>query len=176
MKDPGTPLPEFAILDTSLLLELSLQSQSAAVSFLNRLASAALGGNALLLVPLLVIEECYFKLIQIQYENAGYRNWHYDGYKPHPHLISRYWPTLNAFEQAVLNLPAVITGPDDLIVTSLSAIAPLHQQMLQNIQSFWLLPKDAYIVAEAQRLGVTDLATLDSDWDRLDGFTVYRPL
>jgi len=53
---------------------------------------------------------------------------------------------------------------------------PLQDEMLNNIRRFEILPKDAYIVAEAQRLGVTALATLDTDWDRLDGFTVYRPL
>jgi len=176
MGDASTPLPELIILDTSVLLELSNRSHPEALSFLGRLTQQALRGNALILVPLLVMEECYFKLIQGQYEKAGYKQWYHEGYKAHPEQIAVFGPLLSVFEQGVLSLPAVITGPDDLIVSSDSAMLPLHQKMLENIRDFQVLPKDAYIVAEAQRLGVTDMATLDKDWDRFDGFTVYRPL
>jgi predicted nucleic acid-binding protein len=41
---------------------------------------------------------------------------------------------------------------------------------------FSVLPKDASILSEAERLGVYTAATLDSDWTRADGFTVFAPI
>ena len=181
--NPNVPLPEFLVVDTSLLLQLRPGSrpsrlQLAATDFLKRLAGEAVKGNILILVPLLVLEECYFKIIQWRYEavsGAGFHNWHDLGYKQNPGLLRTIFPDLQTFRTAVLNLPAAITGPDDLILPHIADL-PLEQQMLTNIRRFGVLPKDAYIIAEAERLGVTDLATADKDWDRADGFTVYRPM
>ena len=39
-----------------------------------------------------------------------------------------------------------------------------------------LLPQDALILAEAERLGVYAVATLDRDWQRANAFDVYTPL
>ena len=36
-----------------------------------------------------------------------------------------------------------------------------------------LLPQDALILAEAERLGVRAVATLDSDWRRVTEFDIY---
>lgn len=183
MGNANVPLPEFLVTDTSLLLGLSAQSASSvrqrvAAGFLRRAAQAAQSGDLLILVPLLVMEECYFKLLQALYEaqfGRGATNWHDIGYKQNPQLISGFVPILERFRTAVLDLPAVITGPDDLIETAQTAMVSLERLMLDNIRDRALLPKDAYILAEAARLGVNALATLDSDWDRADGFTIYRP-
>jgi predicted nucleic acid-binding protein len=37
----------------------------------------------------------------------------------------------------------------------------------------YLLPQDALILAEAERLGITAVATLDRDWRRVTEFDVY---
>jgi len=176
MRDAQVALPEWVVLDTSVVLEVANKSAPEVLAFLRRLAQEALGGRTLILVPLLVMEECYFKLIQYHYERAGFKKWHDEGYKAHPEMLTAFWPTLNLFYQAVVNLPAVITGPEDMIVTEDARVKPLQEEILENIRRFQLLPKDAYIVAEAERLGVTTLAAADTDFDRLDGFTVYRPL
>jgi len=41
------------------------------------------------------------------------------------------------------------------------------------ITSYNLLPQDALILAEAERLGVSAVATLDSDWRRVAEFDIY---
>lgn len=182
MGDPKTPLPEFLVVDSSLLLELLAGSattprQRAAALFLNRVSQEATKGALLLLVPLLVMEECLYKIIQWKYEalfGLGFANWHQAGYKKNPQLIQGFGPELQTFRQSILNLPATITGPEELILTPIFT-QTLEQHMLSNIQRYNLLPKDAYIISEAERLGVNYLATTDRDWDRADGFVVFRP-
>lgn len=41
------------------------------------------------------------------------------------------------------------------------------------ITAYYLLPQDALILAEAERLGVTAVATLDGDWRRVAEFDIY---
>jgi len=45
--------------------------------------------------------------------------------------------------------------------------------MRHFITAYYLLPHDALILAEAERLGVTAIATLDSDWRRVAEFDIY---
>jgi hypothetical protein len=183
MGDANLPLPDFLVADTSLLLGLSPRvaaprRQQIARSFLKRASQAALLGDLLLMVPLLVMEECYFKLMQSFYEERfgpGAANWHDKGYKQNPQLIGACMPILENFRTTILDLPAVITGPDDLIETPDPPPIALERLMLNIVRDHSLLPKDSYILAEASRLGITGLATMDFDWDRADGFIVYRP-
>jgi predicted nucleic acid-binding protein len=177
LRDPNVGLPEFSILDTTILLKLIQPTGAAVKDFMARLTQQALRGKAMILVPILVMEESYFKLIQWHYKSKGYTtDWHNDGYKAHPELLTAFVRQLDAFTQTIVNLPAEITGPDDLKIGAKVTSKRLHEMMLENIGRYRLLPKDAYIVAEAQRLGINQLVTLDSDYDRLDGFTVYRQL
>lgn len=170
--DPQVSIPREVLLDTSLLFEAVWRKNETAIASLTRLAAAALTRQTLLLVPLLVMEECYFKLIEHHYRRSGYSQWHTEGYKKHPDLIEACWPQLNEFRRQVQSLPAAIAPGDHPVAVALD----LHHAMLENIRKFWLLPKDAYIAAEAERLGIWALATLDSDFDRPTGFAVYRPL
>lgn len=170
--DPQVSIPRELLLDTSLLLEAIWRKKQLAIASLMRLSRAALARQTVLLVPLLVMEECYFKLIEYHYRQSGYSQWHTEGYKKQPDLIEACWPQLDEFRRQVQSLPAVIAPG------SHPAAVPfdLHRAMLENVRKFWLLPKDAYIAAEGERLEVRALATLDSDFDRLTGFAVYRPL
>ncbi len=43
------------------------------------------------------------------------------------------------------------------------------ERMLDNIRTFWLLPRDALHVAIIQRLGLTAIASDDVDFDRVEG-------
>jgi len=44
------------------------------------------------------------------------------------------------------------------------------------ITTYHLLPQDALILAQAERLGVYAVATLDRDWRRASAFDVYTCL
>jgi len=170
--DPTIVLPEIILIDTSLLLRWRHQNTSV-TAFIARLATAALAGQLLIVVPLIVFEEACFKLVQNYYINLNLGHWERDGYKKQPTLLLPFWSKLKQLEQAILHLPAVITGPDDLIVSSVGT-TPMHTQLLMNIRQHLLLPKDALIVAEADRLGIRDIATTDRDFDSLSNYTVYR--
>lgn len=178
MGNPGLQLPEVIVVDASLLLGLGNTSSEprwiVALNFLQRLSNEALLNKVLILIPLVVMMECYHKTIQWHYEINGYKgNWQ-KGYKSNPTLIQGAVPQLAQFRQNVINLPAAITGPDDLIVAK-GFVRPIEAMLLDNIGKFNLLSADAEIIAESERLGVTDLATMDYDWSRADGFTVYLP-
>ena len=52
----------------------------------------------------------------------------------------------------------------------------LEERIRYFITVYYLLPQDALILAEAERLGVMAVATLDSDWQRVTEFDIYTPL
>ena len=61
--------------------------------------------------------------------------------------------------------------PGDLDTIHLSQT--LVERMRYFITTYNLLPQDALILAEAERLGVSAVATLDSDWRRVTEFDIY---
>lgn len=76
---------------------------------------------------------------------------------------------LTTFCQAVAQIPQlgiqILTIPDTLAVT-----APLVSQ------KYGLLSNDALLVAVMQQQGLTNLASLDADFDRVAGLTRYAPI
>jgi predicted nucleic acid-binding protein len=52
-------------------------------------------------------------------------------------------------------------------------VSALDERLRYFIAHYYLLPQDALILAEAERLGVTAVATLDSDWRRVTEFDIY---
>lgn len=56
------------------------------------------------------------------------------------------------------------------------AAMPVSERMLHFITAYYLLPQDALILAEAERIGVSAVATLDSDWRRVKEFDIYTVL
>jgi predicted nucleic acid-binding protein len=50
---------------------------------------------------------------------------------------------------------------------------PLEERVRHFIIAYYLLPQDALILAEAERLGVRAIVTLDSDWRRVAEFDIY---
>jgi hypothetical protein len=195
--DPNLSLPEFLLLDASILLEVrsvpgvSLSPRGTiATQFLRRMQQACLDGNTIPLVCPLTLEECYFKIIQWQYMNdpslgaqratiaatqgkqPNRVSWH-DLYKSRPQQISYYVPALQAFFQWVIAIPLTVLEPRDLVSPDATPL-PIEEQMRNSIQSCCILPRDAYLVAIADRLGVYHIATLDKDFERLGTeFTVY---
>ena len=185
IRDPNVPLPEFIVLDTSLILELHPVSSSAnsnhtlAVNFLNRLRSEARQARVKPFLPLLAFEECYFKICQLILtaygKNAGNMKWH-DYYKQYPLTVRSVYPVLMQLYQTLLSFPIEITEPEDLAIRPKGREPLLSARIGDLINQFAVLPKDATILADAERLGIYTVATLDRDWSRADGFTVFAPL
>jgi predicted nucleic acid-binding protein len=173
LSDPNTPLPEFLMVDASLLLVLRPGSthrhRTAAQAFLRRVGQASLDGHMMCLVPGLVLEECYFKIIQAQIRRLD-PNWHAH-YKAHPQVIQQCIGAITAFRRSLQALPVFPVTVEDL--ANPQAPATLEDRMRHFIAACNLLPKDGYILAVAERLNVTNLATLDHDWCRATQFTVY---
>ena len=176
-------LPEFLILDASIILELtpdptrSHKNHLIAVDFLNRLRMAAKGDQVIPILPLLALEECYFKLCKralIAYATLAGVSWE-NYYKTNPVIIRSIYPALEQLYKALLAFPIIITEPEDLAIQSKGNKAPLASRIGDLVYQFAVLPKDATILSEAERLGVYTVATLDSDWSRADGFTVICP-
>ncbi|MEA3397067.1 MAG: PIN domain-containing protein, partial [Chloroflexota bacterium] len=68
-------------------------------------------------------------------------------------------------------IPLTPAQPGDL--TALPSKSSLEERIRHFITTYYLLPQDALILAEAERLGVTAIATLDSDWRRVAEFDIY---
>jgi predicted nucleic acid-binding protein len=122
------------------------------------------------LAPTLVLEECYFKIIQAYIMGLTHMTWH-RYYKLNPQVIQQCLPAITAFYQTVGALPVTVITSEDLALAQ--PTNTLEDRMRHFISACNLLPKDAYLLAVAERLGVSDVATLDSDWQRATQFTVY---
>ena len=176
LADSSVPLPDYLVVDASLLLVLRSgsrhQHQVDAMTFLRRVGQECMDGSMVCLAPTLVVEEYYFKIIQAYIEGItrGRRGWH-RYYKLNPQVIQQCLAAIATFRKTVEALPITIVTPEDLALTQPSST--LEERMRHFISTCNLLPKDAYILAVAERLGVNDVATLDGDWQRATQFTVY---
>ena len=181
--DPSLRLPEFLVLDASLVLELTPSQDrphkhhALAANFLNRLRQVARSGLTIPLLPLLAFEECYFKLCQrvIAATSPKSEIWHLY-YKKNPSVIQSVRPVLVGLYEALHAFPIEITEPEDIAIPPKGRVPLLATRMGDLINQFSVLPKDATILSEAERMGIFTVATLDSDWARADGFTVFAPL
>jgi predicted nucleic acid-binding protein len=185
LRDSNVPPPGFLLIDASVLLAIrslpghapSSRSQ-AATQFLTRIQQAYQNGDAIPLVCALTLEECYFKIIRSKFENdpnLGSGNWH-QLYKDNSQQIQNYFPDVQAFYQWIIGIPLTVVEPEDL--ADPKGVSPsIEQRMRHYVQSCCILPKDAFLIAVAERLGVQHIATLDSDFKRLGaGFTIYTLL
>jgi predicted nucleic acid-binding protein len=78
-------------------------------------------------------------------------------------------PKLSAYQQAIARLPL-------LRVQVLPVTQALVEQATVLSQRHQLLTGDALIVAVMQAHGLTNLASLDDDFDRVPGLTRYAPV
>ena len=189
--DPNAPLPDYLLLDASVLLRL-LFGDAKIVQFVDRVAQAYRDGDTIALVCILTLEECYHKIIQREYERdldpslqrfrqttankrgipLGHVRWH-DLYKERPRFIGHYLTDIDAFFQMVARIPVHVLEPEDLADSTLSS-PPIEPRMRDIMRSYYLLGKDAYMVAIAERLKVQHIATLDPDFQRLGpNFTLH---
>jgi hypothetical protein len=183
--DPNLNIPEFIVLDASIVLELrttriAQPRQKSAASFLNRLRNLTLSGHVMPLLPLLAFEECYFKICQSIIKTEKQRanspgDWHVY-YKNNPNVILRCQDDLNTFNQILQAFPIVVTEPEDLAVLPLDTEQRLAERMGELIQNYRILPKDATILSTAERLGIDTVVSLDGDWARATGFNVITKI
>jgi hypothetical protein len=88
-----------------------------------------------------------------------------------PDLLQACIPELARFRELLAAIPLMPVRPEDLVTSS--DADPLDDRMRHFIITYHLLPQDALILAQAERLDVLAVATLDRDWRRATPFDVY---
>ena len=182
LADPTAPLPSQLVLDSSLLLALRTgddNPQAGAAHRFVKLLGARIADRqtvAWLLMP--VLQECYHIVLGRSLRRSWATtpaenrlpNW-LAAYKRHPELLAAGFADLASFDEILAAIPLTPVRPRDLDTAHVSR--PLEERIRHFITAYWLLPQDARILAEAERLGVRAVATLDSDWRRVTEFEIY---
>lgn len=182
LADPSIPLPQQLVVDTSLLLALRLADDNphaaAARAFIQRMGKRIAAYEMVGWLPLPVLQECYHVILA----NGIRRAWEamdratrppnrLKAYKDQPDLLQACIPELARFRELLAAIPLTPVRPEDLVTSS--AAEPLDDRMRHFITTYHLLPQDALILAQAERLDVLAVATLDRDWRRATPFDVY---
>lgn len=181
LADPTIPLPAQLVLDTSLLLACRTGDDNphapAAQQFVRRLGQKIADYQMIgwLLIP--VLQECYHIILSRSLRRAWEAlppqdrrpNWLVT-YKHQPELLAAGFADMAKFDDILAAIPLTLARPEDL--TS-SPDHSLDERIRYFITTYYLLPQDALILAEAERLGVTAVATLDHDWRRVAEFDIY---
>ena len=185
LADPTTPLPSQLVLDSSLLLALRKGDDNPQAGVVHRFIKL-LGERiadrqtvAWLLMP--VLQECYHVVLGRSLRRSWATtpaenrlpNW-LAAYKHHPELLAAGFADLAIFDEILASIPLTLVRPRDLDTSHV--LRPLEERIRHFITVYWLLPQDALILAEAERLGVRAVATLDSDWRRVAEFDIYTSL
>lgn len=177
-----TPLPAQLAFDTSFLLALCPGDDNphaeAAQEFARRLrpAIATLELVAWLVLP--VLQECYHIILAGSLRRAWQTldpatrpaNW-LALYKHDPDTLDQGLPELRRFDALLATIPATLARPQDQVLASAAGLP--DERLRYFIARYRLLPQDALILAETERLGVSAIATLDSDWRRVTEFDIY---
>lgn len=185
LADPTTALPSQLVLDSSLLLALRKGDDNpqaiTAYRFIKALGAqvAAQRTVAWLLMP--VLQECYHVILsrslrrswEAMVPESRPPNW-LAAYKRRPELLAAGFADLQSFDQILAAIPLMPVQPGDLDTAYLTQ--PLDDRIRHFITTYYLLPQDALILAQAERLGVMAVATLDGDWQRVAEFDIYTAL
>jgi hypothetical protein len=194
IRNPHSILPSILLLDTSMLLYLRTPvgtpnaREMVIRQFLNRISREAAANQVMCFASLLTFEECYFKIIETGYRadlpsheirlktslGKSHVGWH-DLYKDMPMLIRNYMPTIQNFHAVVQAIPIVAIEPEDLVSRRTSAHTPrsMEESMRYYIDNVPILPKDAYLISVAERVGIPHFATLDRDFSSISWLNVY---
>ena len=181
LADPRLPLPTQLVLDSSILLALrpgddNPQARSVR-QFMRRVMQSIADYQMVgwLLTP--VLQECYHIILSRSLRRAWEAmppqdrppNW-LAAYKQHPSLLALGLAEIDQLDAILSDIPLTPAQPEDFTNT---AGQTLNERMLYFITTYHLLPQDALILAESERLGVTAVATLDRDWRRVTEFDIY---
>jgi len=182
LSDPTVSLPSQLVVDTSLLLALRPADDNphaaAARAFVRRLGERIAAYELVAWLPLPVLQECYHIVLANGLRRIWERmdratrppNW-LKTYKDQPELLESCQPELTRFRELLAAIPLTPVRPADLAASPTAE--PLAERMQHFITAHHLLPQDALILAQAERLEVWAVATLDLDWRRASGFDVY---
>lgn len=182
LSDQNIALPEQFVPDSSLLLALRHGDDNpnalAAYRFIERLGQEIAAFKTIVWLPTSVLQECYHIILSRSLRRAWAEmpaktrppNW-LMAYKQQPDLLITGLADLDTFDQILAAIPVTPVNPDMLKPERSSSL--LGERMRHYITSYYLLPQDALILAEAERIGVRAVATLDSDWRRVTEFDIY---
>ena len=190
-RDLTIPLPAFLIVDTSIWLQAlraDVADQSPhhqdASDFVARLEMEAIADRTIVLVTGPVLEECIFKILQFNFVTEAKkkglkpREWR-DVYRNNPGLIgSQFYSEVGQFLALLSGIPVWFVEPEDICKVCIQRPLELalKETMCLYVEKFNLLSQDALNLAIANRLGVRDIAAIDADFHRADGFTIYTCL
>lgn len=182
LADSETPLPTQLALDTSLLLACRAGDDNphgdAARAFVQRLAGQIAAFKTVAWLLPSVLQECYHIILsrslrrvwESQPTDSRRPNW-LAAYKHQPELLATGFAELTAFDEILAAIPLTPAQPSDM--AGAREAQPLERRMRHFITAYHLLPQDAFILAEAERMGVRTVATLDRDWRRVVEFDIY---
>jgi len=182
LADPTITLPPQLVFDTSFLLALRPGDDNpyteTAQAFARRLrpSIAALQSVAWIVLP--VLQECYHIILTGSLRRAWQAldpttrpaNW-LALYKHAPDVLGQGLPELRRFDALLATIPTTLAEQQNQAPAG--KVSALDERLRYFIAHYYLLPQDALILAEAERLGVTAVATLDSDWRRVTEFDIY---
>ena len=181
--DPTVPLPAQLVVDAPLLLALRALDDNphaaAARAFVRRLSESIAAYELVAWLTMPVLQECYHVILANGLRRLWEKmdpavrsaNW-LKAYKDEPGLLKTCLPELTQFRDLLAAIPLTPVDAVDWTI----AVAPLEERLHYFISTFCLLPQDALILAQAERLGISAVATLDKDWRRVSTFDVYTCL
>ena len=183
--NPDLVLPSQLAIDSSLLLALRPADdnphRAEAQAFIGRLRPKIMALELVVWLVMPVLQECCRILLTNHLRRAWQAmppasrppNW-LAAYKQAPTLIQSGLADLAHFDALLAAIPVTVARWQDG-VTSAHPLA-LDERLRYFIARYQLLPQDALILAEAERIGVTAVATLDADWRRAIDFDIYTVL
>jgi len=181
LTDTSISVPEWLVLDTSLLIEpdappsgQSKNHHAACLTFLGRIGQAIRAERTLAVVPYFAYEEAIHVLLRYELSRLATARAFSDWkalYKADPNSVHVALPKIEAIRRGWQTAGFQVTDAKDL-VTSMTA-APICDRMLAMARAYRIMPRDATILATAARIGIRTVATRDRDWRRADGFTVF---
>jgi predicted nucleic acid-binding protein len=185
LADSTLPLPPQLAFDTSFLLALRPDDDNPhsaiAQAFVRQIRPriAAIEQVAWVVMP--VLQECYHIILSSNLRRVWQTlppstrpaNW-LTLYKKDPATLKQGLPDLRRFDELLAAIPLTIANPSDQIASA--SESSLEERLRYFIAHYQLLPQDALILAEAERIGVRAVVSLDSDWyrvaDELDVYTI----
>lgn len=181
LANPG-PAPTQLVIDSSLLLALRPGDDNPramiAHRFIGWLGQQVIDQQTAAWLLPSVLQECYHIILSRAIRRAWEgmppttrpANW-LAAYKHQPDLLATGFADLTNFDAILAAIPVTPAQPRDLDTVHVSQT--LTERMRYFITTYNLLPQDALILAEAERLGVSAVVTLDSDWRRVAEFDIY---
>jgi len=182
LTNPRVVLPRQLVLDSSVLLALRKGDDNphaaAAYRFVERLGREVADRRTIAWLLMPVLQECYHVILSwslrrtwaVMPTAARPLNW-LALYKQQPEVLSEGFADLATFDEILASIPVTPVYPG--LIESTRHVDALRDRMRHFITAYHLLPQDAFILAESERIGVTAVATLDADWRRVAEFDIY---